>query len=195
MSYPLFLFTGPSGVGKDTIIRGIREKFPVAAIAVSHTTRPMRSGEIEGDNYYYISEEEFYNMDREGEFLESVFYSGNRYAISFSEISSIQERGQVPMLIVEANGAQDIRDVYREPYYDIYLEPPGNTLDGKIAALASRMFKRGDSVANIVKRLKLVSEELPRSVDFKYKVVADTLENSVSRCIQIIIANMGDVNV
>ena len=108
---PVFVVTGPSGAGKGTLIRGLLEQVPSLEVAVSATTRSRRPGEVDGREYWFLSDEDFERRVGAGGFLEWVSYvSGRRYGTLLSEIERIGADGRVCVLELELEGALRVQD-------------------------------------------------------------------------------------
>ncbi len=106
----VFVITGPSGVGKGTLIRGLRERLPELELSVSATTRPPRPGELDGVDYHFLSDAEFDRLLREGAFVEHAAYSGNRYGTLRCELQRRLKRGVPVVLEIEVQGARQVRE-------------------------------------------------------------------------------------
>ena len=147
----IFTITGPSGVGKTSVVDLVSKKLDTVDIFTSHTTRQMREGEKEGRDYYYISEAEFIYFQNLGIFFESTEYAGNRYGCSKDELWRIWEsRGNNALLVAEPQGVTQIKKAYREDHIAIFMA----TED--IDTLVNRMKDRGDDELNIAKRMATV---------------------------------------
>jgi guanylate kinase len=169
----VFVITGPSGVGKGTVISALRERRPELGLSVSATTRAPRPGEIDGVDYHFLNEDEFEQRVLAGEFVEHADYSGNRYGTLRSELEKNAVRGGV-VLEIELQGARQIRASMPEAV-QIFIAPPS------AAALRERLLGRGtDSPEEIERRLSVAEEELAASNEFGYVVVNDDLDRAVS---------------
>ena len=163
----LVTITGPSGVGKDTVVRALEYLYPdTYKVAVSHTTRAPREGETHGEAYYFVSPEDFEVLVFQDAFLESVEYSGNSYAVSRKEVSDINSGGLVPLLIVEYNGAQQIQDSFVGDLLQVFLIPQGDSVEDQLETLYMQMSFRGDSEDSVKKRLALAAAELANQDEF-----------------------------
>ena len=164
------MITGPSGVGKGTVIRALRERVSDLEVAVSATTRPPRPGEHNGRDYHFLSEEEFERRLAAGQFLEHATYSGNRYGTLRSEL---ERPARILVLEIEIQGARQVREALPEALR-VFVAPP--SLD----ALRERLTGRGfDSPAQVASRLAAAREEMRSQSEFEHVVVNDRLERAV----------------
>jgi guanylate kinase len=170
------VITGPSGVGKGTLIRGLLQRVPGLELAVSATTRPPRPDERDGRDYYFLSEEDFAERVERGEFVEHAVYAGNRYGTLRSELER-PARGIV--LEIDLQGARQVRDTLPEAV-QVFVEPP--SLD----SLRARLERRGsDSAEQIRDRLAVAPEELAAKEEFQHRVVNDDLERALSELTEL----------
>jgi guanylate kinase len=173
-SRPVFVVTGPSGAGKGTLIKGLIERVPVLEVAVSATTRPQRPGEVDGRDYWFLSDEEFTRRVDAGEFLEWVSYvSGRRYGTLRSEIERIASDDGVCVLELELEGALTIqRDVQGSVTIFIAADVP---------ELERRLRERAtESTGEIDHRIELARTQLEQAHEFRYMVRNDDLERATS---------------
>ena len=158
------MITGPSGVGKGTLISELCRRFPDLRLSVSATTRPPRAGERDGREYHFLSPEEFERRVAAGEFLEHAEYAGNRYGTPRSEL----DRGPV-VLEIEVQGARQVREALPEAV-QVFIAPPD------VDALRERLLGRGtDSPEGIRARLARAEQELRAQDEFQHVVVNDDL--------------------
>jgi guanylate kinase len=176
----VFVITGPSGVGKGTLIRLLRERVPELALSVSATTRQPRPGEEEGVDYHFLSDEQFARDVGEGAFVEWAEYSGRRYGTLRSELRRHLDAGRPVVLEIEVQGARQVREAMPEAV-QIFIEPP----DGE--ALKDRLVGRGtDDPDAIARRLAVAEDELAAAGEFQYRVVNDRLDEAVARLVEIV---------
>jgi guanylate kinase len=169
----VFVITGPSGVGKGTLIAELLSRIPELELAVSATTREPRDGEQDGRDYHFLSPEEFDRRAAAGDFLEFATYSGNRYGTLRSEIESRLAAGHSVVLEIEVQGARQVRAAMPESV-QIFIAPP------EPAALRERLLERGkDSPEAIDARLAVAAQELAAKDEFPYQVVNDELDRAV----------------
>jgi guanylate kinase len=158
------VITGPSGVGKGTLISELCRQFPNLRLSVSATTRPPRSGERHGREYHFLTPDDFERRVGAGEFLEHAEYAGNRYGTLSSEV----ERGPV-VLEIEVQGARQVREALPDAV-QVFIAPPS------VEALRERLVARGtDSPEGIRRRLEVAEEELEAQHEFQHVVVNDDL--------------------
>ncbi len=170
---PVFVITGPSGVGKGTLIRSLRERVDGLELATSATTRAPRPGEREGSDYHFLSEPEFERRVRAGEFVEHARYSGRRYGTLRSELERRADEGRPVVLEIEVQGARQIREAMPEAV-QVFVAPPSE------AALRARLIGRGtDTPEQVEARLRRAHEELAAQGEFGHVVVNDRLEDAV----------------
>jgi guanylate kinase len=176
----VFVITGPSGVGKGTLIRLLRERVPELALSVSATTRGPRPGEEDRIDYHFLSDAEFARRVEAGEFVEWAEYSGRRYGTLRSELERHLAEGRPVVLEIEVQGARQVREAMPEAV-QIFIEPP----DGE--ALRDRLVGRGtDDPDAIARRLAVAAQELAAAGEFQYRVVNDRLDEAVARLVEIV---------
>jgi guanylate kinase len=186
MAAKVFVITGPSGVGKGTLIRALRESCPSLELSISATTRQPRAGEVDGVDYYFLSPEEFERRQAERDFLEFAPYSGNHYGTLRSEVDRRLESGHSVVLEIEVQGAQQVRQS-KPDSIQIFIAPPDP------AVLRERLAGRGtDSAEAIDKRLETAEIELASQGDFDYLVVNDDLERASEELAGIVRAELAE---
>jgi len=176
----VFVITGPSGVGKGTLIRGLRERVPELELSVSATTRPPRPGERDGVDYYFLSPEDFESRVQAGEFVEHASYSGNRYGTLRSELERRVAAGAPVVLEIEVQGARQVRAALPEACA-VFIAPPS------VDALRARLVGRGtDSPEQVQERLATAVRELAAQPEFEHVVVNDRLEDAIEQLVAIV---------
>lgn len=171
----------PSGAGKTTLARILLKEFPQIKFSISATTRPPRKEEVEGEDYYFLSDEEFDQKIEKGEFLEWEFYSGNKYGTLQSEVDKLMETGYFPLLDIEVKGALNVQRIYKSKAVSIFIKPPSMTV------LAERLKNRGSETdESLKKRLQRAEMELSYADRFDYIVINDDLETAYAEVKEII---------
>ena len=163
----VFVITGPSGVGKGTLIAKLLEAVPDLELSISATTRKPREGEEDGRDYNFLTEEEFQRRVDADDFLEFATYAGNRYGTLRSAVDEQLDAGRSVVLEIEVQGASQVRQAMPEAV-QIFIAPPDP------AALRERLEGRAtDSPEEIEKRLRRAEVELEAKRDFAHVVVND----------------------
>jgi guanylate kinase len=170
----VFVITGPSGVGKGTLIRALRERVPELALSVSATTRAPRPGETDGVDYRFLDAADFQRRVDAGAFVEHAMYSGNRYGTLRDELDRHTSAGRPVVLEIEVQGARQVRASLPEAL-QVFIAPPS------LEALRTRLVARGtDDPAQVRDRLDVARQELAAQGEFAHVVVNDRLEDAVS---------------
>jgi len=176
----LLVITAPSGTGKTTIYRDILARHPEISFSVSYTTREKRSGEVNGEDYFFISREKFLHMIRQNRFLEWAEVHDELKGTEKRQVADFLKRGKVCLLDVDVQGALSIMKNYPDAV-TVFIQPP--SLD----ELEKRLRKRGtESEEKLRLRLLNAKKELEYAPLFQYIVVNDRVENAVKRIEQII---------
>ena len=176
----VFVITGPSGVGKGTLIRELLGAVPDLELSVSATTRSPRAGEENGRDYHFLTPEQFEQRVEEKDFLEFATYSGNRYGTLRSEVERRLEAGHSVVLEIEVQGAQQVRASGIDSV-QIFIAPPNPSV------LRERLSGRGtDSQEAIDERLKVAEQELAVQGDFDHCVVNDEVERAAAQLVGVV---------
>ncbi len=181
----VFVVTGPSGVGKGTLIARLLELVPELELSISATTRAPRQGERDGLEYHFLEPGEFERRVRDGDFLEHATYSGHRYGTLRSEVDRRLAAGRSVVLEIEVQGARQVREAMPESV-QVFIAPPDP------AALRDRLEGRGtDTQEQIARRLQTAEEELRAEADFDHRVVNENMERAVGELEGIVRAEIG----
>ena len=176
----VFILSGPSGSGKDTLLSELFKRFPEIVFSISSITRSMRENEKEGEKYNFISKEKFEKMIADDELLEYNCYVGNYYGTPKKPVVAATESGKDIMIEVDVNGAAQIRKKLPEAK-SIFIMPPS------FEELKNRLSKRGtESVADIEKRMKAALNEIERATEYDYIVVNRDISSAVDDIISVI---------
>ena len=182
----VFVITGPSGVGKGTLIELLLERLPELELSISATTREPRPGEVHGRDYHFLSPEEFRRRLEAGDFLEHASYSGNYYGTLRSEVERRVERCHSVVLEIEVQGARQVRDTLGDDAVLIFIVPPDE------AVLRERLLSRGtDSQEAIEQRLRTAEIELAARSEFPLEVVNDDLQKAASELERLVRTQLG----
>jgi guanylate kinase len=180
----VFVITGPSGVGKGTLIRGLLERVPELELSVSATTRSPRPGEEDGADYHFLTSEQFDAHVAAGDFVEHATYSGNRYGTLRAELERRLQTGAGVVLEIEVQGARQVRAAMPEAVA-VFIAPPSRE------ALRARLVGRGtDSAEQVDARLQTAERELEAQPEFRHVVVNDRLEEATDALVSIVRAEM-----
>ena len=178
----LVVVSGPSGVGKGTICNALRARYKELVYSVSATTRPMREGEVEGVNYFFLSKEDFLAKIEAGSFLEWAEVYGNFYGTPKWIIDGQLQAGNNVLLEIDMQGAVQVKKAYPESVL-VFILPPSEE------ELAKRLSGRGtDSADVIAKRLACWQQEKAMLKHYDYAVVNDAIELAVEKVSRIITA-------
>ena len=166
----VLVVTGPSGVGKGTLIRRLLERRPDYRLSVSATTRTPRPGEEDGRDYHFLTEQEFERRLAAGDFLEHALYAGNHYGTLKEEVE--REPGNL-VLEIEVEGARQVRQAMPEAT-QVFIAPPSDE------TLRQRLVGRGTDAPEVIeRRLARAKEELAARQEFKRVIVNDDLDRAV----------------
>lgn len=174
------VITGPSGVGKGTLIRQLRDRIPELELSVSATTRSPRPGEEHGTDYWFLTREDFDRRVAEGGFVEWAEYSGNRYGTLRSELDLRVAAGHPVLLEIEVQGARQVAETMPEALR-IFIAPPSPE------ELRTRLVGRGtDPAEQIDRRLQVAEDELAAQPEFPVVVVNDRLTDAIEELTTVV---------
>lgn len=176
----IFVISGPSGSGKDTLMVEVFKKRPDLKFSISSITRPMREGEVEGEKYNFISREKFEAMLENDMFLEHNVFVGNYYGTPKQPVLEAAENGFNILIEVDVNGADQIREKLPQAI-SIFIMPPS------VEVLRKRLSGRGTETEDLInKRMESALSEMERAPEYNYIVVNDDIETAVNEIIEII---------
>lgn len=176
----LIVITGPSGVGKGTLVRSLLQRHPELYLSVSATTRPPRQGEINGRHYWFIDRNQFQSLIEAQAFIEWAQYAGNYYGTLRDKVETQLDAGVSVLLEIELVGARQIKQNFPTAL-TIFILPPSTT------ELERRLRARGqDSADSIARRLERAKVELAASGEFDHQIVNDCLTSAVDQLEAII---------
>lgn len=176
----LIVVSGPAGVGKGTIVSQVRQRSKDVVFSVSATSRNPRPGEIDGENYFFVSREQFEKMIEKSELLEWVEYCGNYYGTPKAYVEAEMAKGHIVILEIDVEGAGNIKKQYPESV-SIFISPPS------LEELRNRITKRGTELAEIIEaRMERAKKELDHIREYDYIIINDTVEKSTEEFLQIL---------
>lgn len=170
----LIVLTGPSGVGKGTLVRSLLQRYPELYFSISVTTRAPRPGEIQGKHYYFVSRSDFQQMIDRKELLEWAEFAGNYYGTPRAAVAEQVVQGKCVILEIELEGARQIQESFPEARR-IFILPPS------LAELEHRLRSRGqDSEEAIARRLQRAQAEMDAANEFDIQIINDHFETALS---------------
>ena len=178
----LFVLSGPSGVGKSTLVTKLRERLPGLHYSISATTRPPRAGEQHAVHYFFVDHDEFKRLITDGRLLEHAFFAGNHYGTPAAEVERRLAAGQDVLLEIEVQGARQVRaapGVGSEAVL-LFLAPPS------FDELARRLVGRGTESPEVrAARLAAAREELAAETEFDHTVVNTDVESATAALVRL----------
>ena len=176
----LIIITGPSGVGKGTVVKELLDRNKDIWLSISATTRNPRIGEKDGENYYFISDERFKDMIDKKDFLEWAQFAGNYYGTPLSTVNEKIEKGFIVLLEIEVEGAKQIKEKFPEAL-SIFLLPPSK------AELEKRIRNRGTEKEEAIdRRLSRANYEIASSDQFDFVLTNHDVDETVKEVFKII---------
>ena len=163
----LYIVSAPSGAGKTSLVKALIDLEPQIRVSVSHTTRAMRPGEVDGVNYHFVEREEFVKMIEHGDFLERAEVFGNLYGTSQSHLQQTLDEGHDLILEIDWQGAEQVRQLMPQAR-SIFILPPSQQ------ALRERLDNRGQDSDEIIDgRMREAVSEMSHYVDYDYLIIND----------------------
>ena len=178
----IIVVSGPSGVGKGTVLKEVMAKHAELQYSVSATTRPIRPGEVDGVQYYFVDKARFEEMIGQGELLEYASYAGNYYGTPLAPIASALERGVSVVLEIEVQGALQVMEKLPDAL-SVFIGPPS------YEELRRRLLGRGDTAPEIAeKRLEIAVQECQTAPRYQYTIINRTVEQAASELEAVLLA-------
>ena len=176
----IVILSGPSGVGKDTVIEAWMAEDPRIARVVTYTTRPRREGEVDGRDYSFVDLETFKFLNDQGHFWEHMVVHGNYYGSPRRDTEALIDQGRIPVLKIDVQGAMEVMRA-RPDAVTVFLMPPG------MDVLEARIRRRGtDDEATIQRRLANALEEIALATRYQHQIVNDEVANVVAKLREIV---------
>ncbi|ONH29188.1 guanylate kinase [Pseudofrankia asymbiotica] len=177
----LTVLSGPSGVGKGTVVAAVRRLFPDVWVSVSATTRAPRPGETDGVEYHFVDDDRFDRMVKDGEFVEHATFAGNRYGTPRAPLERRLDDGLPALLEIELQGARQVRTAIPSARF-VFLTPP--SWDELVRRLTGRGTERPEVIE---RRLARARVELTAEPEFDAVVVNDDVEAAAARLVSLLI--------
>ena len=176
----IYVIAAPSGAGKSTLVNALCKLDPQVQLSVSHTTRAMRPGEVDGVNYFFVTTADFQTMIATSEFLEYAQVYENYYGTNINTIKQFLATGKDIILEIDWQGAQQIRKLFHEAVL-IFILPPS------LPILAERLKKRNTDSANVIeKRLSVAMDDISHAPEFDYLIINDSFDAALQDLCSII---------
>ena len=178
----VIIFSAPSGSGKTTIVRELLQKYPQFEFSISATSRAPRGQEVDGVDYYFLSDEEFMRRVEQDAFVEwEAVYAGTHYGTLRSEVERIWSKGNIIIFDVDVVGGVNLKRIFGDKARSIFIMPPS------VEELERRLVSRAtDAPEVIAKRVAKAATEIERAPEFDHIVVNDVLEQAIAETCAII---------
>ena len=180
MNNKLYVISGSSGVGKGTVLKGFLDRNPDFMLSISCTTRTPRPGEVDGVNYFFLSEDEFEECIKQDKFLEYAEFAGNYYGTKKRYIKQCLEEGKNIILEIDTKGALQVKKRMPEAVLIFICPPSFETLEARLRG------RHTEDEETIQKRLHEAKIELERADSFDYKIVNDDLDKAIQTLEEVI---------
>lgn len=172
----IIVFTGPDGSGRKSVAQAVGQTFGIVKV-LSYVTRPPRLGEIDGQDYFFVSNEQYEKMEREGQFLESVTIDGNRYGVRREDVERLIEEHGYIYLVLNREGAEILKNLYGDLVVRLFLYADRDTLE-------QRLVKMGLDADTIAKRMSHYDEQMAYRNECEHSFGNYILADTVSRISQ-----------
>jgi guanylate kinase len=184
----LMVLTGPSGVGKGTLVQSLLQRHAQLHLSVSVTTRSPREGEVEGQHYYFVTRSQFLEMIDAGAFLEWAEFAGNFYGTPIASVKKYIQEGKFVVLEIELEGARQIRNTFPDAVR-IFILPPS------VAELERRLRSRAqDTDEAITRRLQRAKAEIEAASEFDFQVINDDLNETLKSLESILLIPASEIS-
>ena len=176
----IFVISAPSGTGKTTLVQALLAQDANIKNAITHTTRPKRSGEKDGIHYHFVSKTEFLRLKEQDFFIETAEVYGHYYGTSCTAVTDILAQNKDVVLNIEWQGAQNVRKRFQTQAITIFITPPC------LETLRVRMQHRGDAAAEIENRIHSAQTELAHIAEYDYLIINDQFDDALTHLESII---------